>query len=108
MLPISTVMEDSSVRAVLREFLAHREQIGIVTDEFGTVRGLVTLEDLLETILGTEILDESDQVADLRQLAVQLRNNRLRRLKDERRLVVDIPEDRSEVSEMSEMPEKDA
>ncbi len=96
MLPIGTVTEDSTVRGVLREFLEHREHIGIVTDEFGTVRGLVTLEDLLETVLGTEILDESDQVADLRQLAVQLRNKRLKRLKAERRLVVDIPDDEQE------------
>jgi CBS domain containing-hemolysin-like protein len=48
-------------------------------DDFGGVAGLVTLEDALETILGQEIPDELDRVADLRQLATTLRDRRLGR-----------------------------
>jgi CBS domain containing-hemolysin-like protein len=43
------------------------------------VSGLVTLEDLIETILGVEIIDESDRVADMRHLAAELRDRRLAR-----------------------------
>jgi CBS domain containing-hemolysin-like protein len=49
----------------------------IVKDEFGGTTGLVTLEDCIETLLGVEIMDESDKVADMRKLAKdQLREER--------------------------------
>lgn len=50
-------------------FIAKREHIALVIDEFGSVSGLVTMEDVIETLLGLEIMDESDNVADLQQLA---------------------------------------
>ena len=40
-----------------------------MVDEFGSVSGLATMEDVIETLLGLEIMDESDSVADLQQLA---------------------------------------
>ena len=41
----------------------------MVKDKFGTVTGLITLEDAIETLLGVEIVDESDNVVDMRKLA---------------------------------------
>lgn len=58
----------------------------MVTDEHGGIAGLVTLEDLTETILGTEIIDESDRVTDMRQAATRLRDERLERLRRLRQL----------------------
>lgn len=46
-----------------------REHIALVVDEYGSVSGLVTMEDIIETLLGQEIMDESDNVANLQELA---------------------------------------
>lgn len=54
--------------ALLRRFLSTHVHLSIVVDEFGGVAGVVTLEDVLETITG-EIMDETDSVADLRKAA---------------------------------------
>ena len=77
MRPLPAVPEVSTVRHLLEQLLERREQIALVVDEFGGCAGLVTLEDLLETLLGREILDELDTVADLRKLATELRDRRL-------------------------------
>jgi CBS domain containing-hemolysin-like protein len=56
---------------LLTTFLKFRRHIAIVSDEYGGVAGLVTLEDLIETLLGTAIVDETDRVVDLQQSARQ-------------------------------------
>jgi CBS domain containing-hemolysin-like protein len=50
-------------------FLKERQHIAIVLDEYGGTQGLVTLEDLVETLIGMEIIDETDNVVDMRVLA---------------------------------------
>lgn len=69
MRPISFILETTNCLSVLTSFLKHRRHIAIVSDEFGGVAGLVTLEDLIETILGAEIVDETDQIVDLQAAA---------------------------------------
>ncbi len=61
-------------------FIAEREHIALVVDEYGSVSGLVTMEDVIETLLGLEIMDESDNVADLQQLARKNWKTRAKRL----------------------------
>lgn len=75
------VPQVASMSDALKQFLERREQLAIVTDEHGGVSGIVTFEDLMETILGVEILDESDRYADLRKVATRLREQRLERLR---------------------------
>ena len=67
--PMAFVPETANCFAVLTMFLAQRRHIAIAVDEYGGVAGVVTLEDLLETMLGAEIVDEADRVVDLRQSA---------------------------------------
>lgn len=69
--PLHSVPETMSVTAALNQFLKRKEHIFIVVDEYGTVSGLVTMEDVVETILGKEIVDELDSVADMREQALK-------------------------------------
>jgi len=54
---------------LFEKFVTQREHIALVVDEYGTTSGIVTMEDVIETLLGLEIMDESDNVADLQHLA---------------------------------------
>lgn len=63
------VEEDTPLHHLLKAFIKEREHLFIVKDEFGGVSGLVTLEDVLEEIIGREILDETDRHADLQSYA---------------------------------------
>ena len=66
---VLTISANSSVDATLDLFLTNKQQIAIVIDEFGGTSGIVTMEDVLETLLGEEIVDELDEVEDMRELA---------------------------------------
>jgi CBS domain containing-hemolysin-like protein len=69
MKPVHFCAESIPLDKLLVEFLERRQHLFVVIDEFGGFAGVVTLEDVLEEILGREIVDESDQVVDMRELA---------------------------------------
>ena len=54
--------------------------MALVVDEYGSVSGLVTMEDVIETLLGLEIMDESDNVSDLQHLARKSWETRAKKL----------------------------
>lgn len=67
--PIIAIHESESVAEAWERLLADKEHIALVVDEYGTFQGLITMEDIMETILGLEITDEKDTVADMQELA---------------------------------------
>ena len=60
---------ESPIPKTFDKLIKEREHISMVVDEYGTVRGLVTMEDIIETLLGREIMDETDTVKDMQVLA---------------------------------------
>lgn len=66
---IITVPETYRIHDMFNRFLDSHEQIALVIDEFGEMAGIVTMEDMVETLLGTEIVDEADEVEDLQKAA---------------------------------------
>ncbi|MEM7292903.1 MAG: hemolysin family protein [Pseudomonadota bacterium] len=81
--PITRVSEKLPVQLLLDRFIKERAHLFLVEDEFGQTSGIVTLEDAIETILGREIVDESDKVPDMQQLAREKYRARLREEKQE-------------------------
>ena len=67
--PILITSRNLPIPQLFEELVSTRNHIALVVDEYGSVSGLVTMEDVIETLLGMEIMDESDHVADLQTLA---------------------------------------
>lgn len=69
---MSALPETASLSNAFDEFLRQRAHIMLVVDEYGSVDGILTLEDILETLLGLEIIDEGDANIDMQQYARRL------------------------------------
>lgn len=67
--PIKAIPESKDVADILEEMIAERIHIMLVVDEYGGTSGIVTLEDVIETLLGEEIVDELDNVDDMQEYA---------------------------------------
>ncbi|WP_372369399.1 hemolysin family protein [Candidatus Uabimicrobium sp. HlEnr_7] len=61
--------KSKSLESLLREFMDQQQHMAIVLDEYGGVEGVITLEDILEELMGKEIVDETDRVDDLEIVA---------------------------------------
>ena len=75
---MSVVQDDAPIPDLFDTFIKQRAHIALVVDEFGNTTGIVTMEDIIETLLGLEIMDESDTIEDMQ---VQARKNWERRAK---------------------------
>ena len=76
--PIVRVSEKLPVQQLLDLMIRSRVHLCLVEDEYGQTAGIVTLEDAIETLLGREIVDESDPVEDMQELARGKYRERLR------------------------------
>lgn len=82
--PIIRVSEKLPVQQLIDQFIKNHAHLFLVEDEFGQTAGIVTLEDAIETLLGREIIDESDTVEDMQALARDKYRERLRSVKRQR------------------------
>jgi magnesium and cobalt exporter, CNNM family len=69
MQPVHFVPEAAPLNKILMEFFEHRIHLFVVVDEYGSVTGVISLEDIIEEIVGREIIDESDKAGNLREYA---------------------------------------
>ena len=69
MRPILSFNEDDSVYQIWEKMLEKREHISIIVDEYGCLRGVVSMEDVIETMTGVEIVDEDDVAVDMQAFA---------------------------------------
>jgi CBS domain containing-hemolysin-like protein len=67
--PIMTFGEEDNVADIWEKLLEKKEHISAILDEYGSLRGIVTMEDVIETMLGQEIVDEKDEVVDMQEYA---------------------------------------
>ena len=63
------IPDNATVDDALQIFLKKHQQLGIAVDEFGTVSGVITMEDVIEHIIGQEIFEDDDPAIDMRELA---------------------------------------
>ena len=77
---IIAVEENHPILELFNLFLSSREHIALVVDEFGGMAGIATMEDVIETLLGVEIVDESDKTTDMQALARRNWERRARRI----------------------------
>jgi len=75
---LSVVGDDKPIPELFETFIKQRNHIALVVDTFGNTIGIVTMEDIIETLLGLEIMDESDTIEDMQ---AQARKNWERRAK---------------------------
>ena len=69
MRPVHFVPETASLNNVFIEFFERHQHLFMVVDEYGSITGIISMEDIIEEIVGREIVDESDKIKDMRELA---------------------------------------
>lgn len=76
--PISAIIETTMLQTAFDKLLRGRAHIMLIVSEYGSLQGIITLEDMIETALGLEIVDEKDQAVDMQHEARRLWQRRIK------------------------------
>ncbi|MBN3493359.1 MULTISPECIES: CNNM domain-containing protein [Vibrio] len=71
MRPVHVLLNNLSLPKAFEQMMAKRLQLAMVVDEYGTIQGILTLEDIFEHLVGEEIVDEADRATDMQELAFE-------------------------------------
>jgi len=77
--PLPMFSEEMSIGDIFDQMLKQKSQIAVIIDEYGCFRGILTLEDVIETVFGLEIIDENDEIADMQAYARERWHQRQKR-----------------------------
>lgn len=77
---LHSISDTCSLSDAFDKILHQRAHIMVIIDEYGGMEGIITMEDLIETLLGLEIMDESDKTADMQQYARRLWKKRAQKI----------------------------
>ncbi|MGF1698418.1 hemolysin family protein [Vibrio lamellibrachiae] len=69
--PIHVILSTQTLPIAFDQMMSLRIQLAMIVDEYGTIQGIVTLEDIFEHLIGEEIVDEADHAVDMQQLAFE-------------------------------------
>ncbi len=71
MRPVHVILNTLSLPKAFEQMMARRLQLSMIVDEYGTIQGILTLEDIFEHLVGEQIVDEADRAPDMQQLAFE-------------------------------------
>ena len=76
---ISYFNEETNLDEIWEKLLKSKDHIALIIDDYGSFQGILTLEDIIETVFGLEIMDEMDEVPDMQQYAKERWQKRQKR-----------------------------
>ncbi|OLQ92587.1 hemolysin [Vibrio ponticus] len=103
MRPVHVLLNNMPLPKAFDQMLSKRLQLALVVDEYGTVQGLLTLEDIFEHLIGEEIVDEADRATDMQELAFE----RWEKWKKQHGVIESRDDDEDDAKEESESLDKD-
>ncbi|MDP5135673.1 CNNM domain-containing protein [Rheinheimera baltica] len=83
MKPVKVISDKINVEQLMSQLMHERQHLCLVYDEYGSWLGLVTMEDVIETIIGQPIMDETDDIPNMRRFAKRRWAHKLKNLTDD-------------------------
>jgi CBS domain containing-hemolysin-like protein len=84
MKPVKVISDKISVEQLMSQLIRERQHMALVYDEYGSWMGLVTMEDVIESIIGQPIMDETDDIPNMRRFAKRRWEHKQKQLSDDK------------------------